>query len=397
VTCEQARDLFSARADDALSPAEAAELAGHLATCAECHREWARFERTVALVRGIEPAHAPVGFVDRVLAARPRPWWSRLGRGLFVPWPVKLPLEAGAVVLVAGLAIMIFQRSPELQQSARAPQAPPVVTTAPVESPAKAAPEPPPETARERQPSEASAPEARPATTAESRPDSTETVRGMTGQARLFTPERADQSREPSSTADARAKRAAAPPAALRKESAPAGRPGVEDKTAAVTSQPAVTSPPAVTPPPAAAPPAAPSAAAQRPAEPPPPPAAAAPKIAGAPAPEARALDRARANALANAQGFIPAPSLEARLAVGDRAAAEASVRDLVTRTGGQVLSSSRDGDAAVLGIVVPADRWDEVRRGLETLGTLRVPSEKVEGQTRDSAGRLSITLRLER
>ena len=42
--------------------------------------------------------------------------------------------------------------------------------------------------------------------------------------------------------------------------------------------------------------------------------------------------------------------------------------------------------------VLVPADRWDELRRGLEALGTLRLTGQKVEG-----AGRLSVTLRLER
>ena len=119
MTCQDARDLFSARADDALSPVEQAHLQAHLATCAECEREWVRFERTVALVQAIEPAHAPAGFVDRVMGARARPWYARLARGLFVPWPVKLPVEAAAIVLVAGLAVMIFQRSPELPAGIR--------------------------------------------------------------------------------------------------------------------------------------------------------------------------------------------------------------------------------------------------------------------------------------
>src|SRR5882724_4854030 len=125
LTCTDIRELFSARIDDALSAEERARLEAHLATCAECPREWQSFERSVALVRGVEPARASVGFVDRVLAARPRPWYRRLGRSLLVPWPVKLPLEAAAIVLVAGLAILIVQGSPELQQAARVPVTPP--------------------------------------------------------------------------------------------------------------------------------------------------------------------------------------------------------------------------------------------------------------------------------
>ena len=132
MTCEEIREWFSARVDDALSADERARLDAHLGTCAECAAEWERFERTVGLLRAAAPVRAPAGFVDRVLAARPRPWYRRLARHLLVPWPKKLPLEAAALVLVAGLAIVVFQRSPELQQAAppatRAPEPAPALT-----------------------------------------------------------------------------------------------------------------------------------------------------------------------------------------------------------------------------------------------------------------------------
>jgi len=105
------------------------------------------------------------------------------------------------------------------------------------------------------------------------------------------------------------------------------------------------------------------------------------------------------------ALGLFPSNAgLEARLAVKDRAAVEATVRDLVTRAGGRVVSrpdvsqgvgvvpQPSDAGAPVLFLVVPAERWDEVRRGLEALGTLRVTGEKTE-----DAGQIVITLRLER
>lgn len=123
MTCAEIRDLFSARADEALTDDERVRVDAHLATCGECAREWRRFEATVGLLRAVEPPRAPAGFVDRVLAARPRPWYHRLGRTLLVPWPVKLPLEVAAIVLVAGLAVVIFQRSPDLQGLASAPDA----------------------------------------------------------------------------------------------------------------------------------------------------------------------------------------------------------------------------------------------------------------------------------
>jgi hypothetical protein len=372
MTCQDARDLFSARADDALSPAERAQLHAHLSTCAECEREWVRFERTVALVQAIEPAHAPAGFVDRVLAARPRPWYTRLVRGLFVPWPVKLPLEAAAIVLVAGLAIMIVQRSPELQQASRLPE-PPRTESGPMlvrESPAVA-----------------TAPPAKGGEKTRSRIDSPPTPGGVSpsqGPAPATTPPRREQARDavessqetalgametprepprvaaepprvpaPIAATESRAKSDEERKTLLRKEADPS------DALLSARKAPAVASPPAA----ATAP--APSAV-----------------------PEERSVSRKNL-----AQGYAQTSSgLSAHLAVGERAAAESTVRDLVARAGGQILSQVMDGDAAVLRLIVPADRWDELRRGLETLGTLRVEGQKAEG-----AGQLLITLRLER
>jgi anti-sigma factor RsiW len=117
MTCDEARELFSARVDEALASTDAARLDAHLTECAECRTSFAHFERTVSLVRGIPPAHAPAGFVDRVLEkARPVSWPRRVARRLFVPMGIKLPMEAAALVLVAGLAVMTFRQTPEMQR-----------------------------------------------------------------------------------------------------------------------------------------------------------------------------------------------------------------------------------------------------------------------------------------
>jgi anti-sigma factor RsiW len=115
----ETRDLFSALADDALTPDERAALDAHLAGCAECRRELATFARTVKMVRAMDPAHAPAGFVDRVLAAaQPEPWSRRVVRRVFRPWPA-LPLSAAALLVIGGLAVLLFRASPEQQRFAR--------------------------------------------------------------------------------------------------------------------------------------------------------------------------------------------------------------------------------------------------------------------------------------
>src|SRR5262245_64100612 len=102
MTCHDAREQLSALIDDTLGGEERSAVEAHLATCAECRRELDQLRGTVGLLRAAKPERAPAGFVDRVLeAARPEPWPRRLVRALFLPWPVKLPVEAAAIVLVA--------------------------------------------------------------------------------------------------------------------------------------------------------------------------------------------------------------------------------------------------------------------------------------------------------
>ena len=349
VTCQDIRELFSARVDDALSADERARLDAHLATCAECAREWVRFERTVALLRATEPARAPAGFVDRVMAARPRPWYRRLARGALVPWPVKVPLEAAAIVLVAGLAVMMFQRSPELQQAARPPVPPAEVTAPTLDAPA--------------------AP-----------PDGVRLSRGVTPPPPASAPPTPSAPASPSElerrrvgALSAEKPRAEPAPADSRKESTAA----FDRTTTAESSRPSAESRVKRAEPP--------DAAAKKDAEP----------DRGGPAarlpasaPAAPALQKSsEVTRLTAATGDV-----QARLVVADRVAAERTVRDLVARAGGQLVSRTDDGTATVLALAVPVDRWDDVKRDLENLGALRL-----EGRREDRTGLVRITLRLER
>jgi len=132
MTCDEARERLSALLDEALSPVERDALDAHVATCVDCRRELGLLRNTVALLRAVDPARAPAGFVDRVrAAARRAPWYRRVQRALFVPWPVKLPLEAAAIVLVGVIVVSLFKTTPELEQAARVETPSPAVTEAP--------------------------------------------------------------------------------------------------------------------------------------------------------------------------------------------------------------------------------------------------------------------------
>jgi Putative zinc-finger len=347
VSCQQVRELFTARADDALGDDERARLDAHLATCADCAREWEGFERTVGLLRAVAPARAPAGFVDRVLAARPRPWYDRLVRGLLVPWPVKLPVEAAAIVLVAGLAALVFQRSPDLQQAARAPAPPPGVT-----APVPSSPQP-----------GATAPSGRTLDGPQAPIEEREARSRAAPPPATMPPPLVAQSPEPSRPGKtSRAPEASS--ATASRDAAPSPRAAESSPKSEARSKNAEGDIPAMK-----------DAAGER-------------AVARQVAPAApRTLQKA-----AEVQRLAAALDVQARLAVAEPVAAERTVHDLVTRAGGRVLSRVEDEGAIVLGLSVPGDRWDELQRGLQALGTLRL-----DGRSPDPAGPVRIGLRLER
>jgi Putative zinc-finger len=120
MSCHDAREWLSDLLDDALASEARAQVEAHLAGCAECRRELERLRATVSLLRAVERPLAPAGFVDRVLeAARPAPWYRRLLDWLAGVRLLRFPVEAVAVVLVASLAVYVFQGTPALRRAAR--------------------------------------------------------------------------------------------------------------------------------------------------------------------------------------------------------------------------------------------------------------------------------------
>jgi len=314
MNCHDARELFSALIDETLTRAERADVYGHLATCAECRRELAAIERTVALVRGATPVRAPAGFVDRVIAAaRPTPWYVRAARAALLPWPVKLPLSVAAVVLVTGLAVLMFRGSQEQQSTARYDTAPPVladrrVTEAPTDTPgapASTAPAMPPAAPP------ASAPPG--AASSDRIGAAGEADRTAAASRRDPAPKRAEQEfHAESKTRDA----------------APA------DNLAGRAPAPALQS---------------------------------APPAAGEPALAKREGLRQKAAEKAD---------VIARLAAPDRETAERGVLALVARLGGTVTARRVEADAAVIEVAIPGDRYGDFAREIGRLGAFSVESE---------------------
>ena len=114
MTCGEARDLFSALVDEALSPDERARLDRHLAGCADCRDELQRFRSVVSLVRAVQPERAPVGFVATVyLTERARSGreeaWPRTRESLrAVATSIGIELATGLVIAAIWFAAVVF-------------------------------------------------------------------------------------------------------------------------------------------------------------------------------------------------------------------------------------------------------------------------------------------------
>ena len=404
MNCHDAREEFSDWVDEALTAEERARVDAHLAQCADCRKELERFRETVALLRRVERPRAPVGFVDRVLeAARPAPWHRRLLRRLFLPLSVKLPAEVAALLLVAGLAVYVFQRTPELQQAARRDtfssatrsEAPPATFSdqppAPgvAESPRgalrdrpskqelgaeqkpKAAPEDSRlsalrETGKTAPPAERPAPAAPPASVERNLEKEMEAQNRATPRA----PEQS-VSRSGPSPAEEGAKGAPAPaPPAGAAAPVPSVEPKVDVKKEAGAEG-------------LAAPRAPESAPSQsRPA----------PALEGRTDSERDKTVRSPATQAPprSAMRVLPSADVVGRLAVKDRDAAERALGELLARSGGVVMARREEAGATVVEVAVPKAAYLEFSQGLARIGAWHP-----EGEASDLPPNVRVTLRL--
>ena len=356
MNCHETRERLSGLLDDALDASERALVGAHLDTCPDCRRELDRLRATVSLLSRVERPRAPVGFVDRVMAAaRPVPWYRRLGRRLFLPLNIKLPVQAAAMLVIAVLGVYLLQRTPELRDAARVERETPASRSEPLGT-TPAVPTPPPAPGQQDlkagkvDAGKLSEPAPRAAREAEN------TVRT---ERRLDAP----QSSPPLITQEDKQG---------PKKEADADRP---QKPAAPASQ-----------------------------------AAPAPQVAasGAPAPAAPpAESRAKSRDAAEGQSGVLAPappamsakrqsavsSVFGRLNVKSRPAAEEGLADLLARLGGTETGRRKELGATVVEVLVPEARYADFIRGLTTLGAWTPEGQPAALPTDPPQIRLSIRI----
>jgi anti-sigma factor RsiW len=109
--CRRSQRLFSRHLDGRLREEERAALDAHLAGCARCRAELARWEVPSRALRALGPARAPDGLVERswraAIAARPGPSFE----DRFV-WAARRAAAAGALA-AAFIWVGLLWRDPE--------------------------------------------------------------------------------------------------------------------------------------------------------------------------------------------------------------------------------------------------------------------------------------------
>jgi hypothetical protein len=118
MNCEEVQKYLADFLDKSLDIERTQEIEDHLTGCSLCSEEVASLAECHRLVSGLPVVEPPVGFTTRVMAevreaANPPSLWERL----FLPLGIKIPLQATAVVLIAGLAAYIYQKEPLQRES----------------------------------------------------------------------------------------------------------------------------------------------------------------------------------------------------------------------------------------------------------------------------------------
>jgi Putative zinc-finger len=346
MTCSETRDLLSAWLDQALDAHEREGVEAHLAGCPECRRELEGLRSTVSLLSRVEHGRAPVGFVDKVMGeAYPAPWYRKLGRLVFQPLSVKLPLEAGAMVVIAVLGVYLLQGTPEMKDAAR-PDVP-AVTSRP-DSPPAAPPAPLPQapapssskegTARPKSGAPPALREDRERDNLAPRPDQAQAPAEMNQGVREEAPVKAAPPATEPEKPETPAAREPAPRALDSRESS-RGRFEEERKRAQDAA------------------PAAPSATA--------------------------------APSMRSARQLI-APMVSGALTVKDRSQAERDLANLISRTGAREIARRQEGNATIVDVVVPQAGYADFLRELGGLGALRL-----DGQPDATAALVRLAVRI--
>jgi len=124
MTCTEIEKRLPAYMEDLLSPEEKKGIDDHLGACPHCCKALDDLKRTQACLKGLDEVDPPPFFEQRIMARVREEAAQKRGilRKLFYPLYVKIPIQALATILVAVLAVYVYQKGePEMRQIAPLP------------------------------------------------------------------------------------------------------------------------------------------------------------------------------------------------------------------------------------------------------------------------------------
>lgn len=128
--CEQIQERLSEYIEGLLDHENHTAMQNHLAFCPRCQAEVQTLTRGIRAVADLPSIEPPPGFSQKVMARiRQEAEKPRLWQHLFLPIRVKIPIHAMALLLIAGLAVYLYQAdrsSISKDQSFKTPGVPPM-------------------------------------------------------------------------------------------------------------------------------------------------------------------------------------------------------------------------------------------------------------------------------
>jgi hypothetical protein len=109
MACLHMKKKLSEYLDGALDAEEKAFVEEHMASCEDCADTFADLQKTVEHMRTLDEVEPPAWFTEKVMQrVRKEAGKKSLLRKLFFPLHIKVPAEAFALVLVAVVAVYVF-------------------------------------------------------------------------------------------------------------------------------------------------------------------------------------------------------------------------------------------------------------------------------------------------
>jgi hypothetical protein len=125
MNCHEAQTQLSEYLDGALDPLRTKSIESHLLACPVCRAETDGLADCIRQVAQLPAVDPPPGFAQRVMAhARAMEVEPSLWQKIIAPLRFSVPVQASAAVLIAVLAVLIYQNESPLKNDPSAPSMP---------------------------------------------------------------------------------------------------------------------------------------------------------------------------------------------------------------------------------------------------------------------------------